>query len=176
MSKEFKAVTMGVDVFADKTTFIIRGWDEDVRSIVIGKDAINGTFRKMRGLDALRDMLWHGYNGQTIDLALIDAGNGLATLNVHHFCFENYSKILPAKCQKNTAWMVRGTPIKYDVAGTEKTNDLVLFSRADVKQIAQMRALDPFHECNDYVDAEILACTAALWLHPKSFAQKGGAS
>lgn len=176
MSKEFKAVTMGVDVFADKTPFIIRGWDEDVRSTIIEKDAINGSFRNMRGLDALRDMLWHGYNGHTIDLALIDAGDGLATSNVYHFCFENYSKILPAKGQRNTVWLVRGAPIKCDVAGTEKTNDLVLFSRADLKQIAQERALDPCNECDDYADAETLACAAALWLHPRIFVQEWDAS
>lgn len=100
-------VTAGIDVQISGVYYVVRGWGEKGRSILLDYGQLFGATRDDdNGLvgevwDDVADLLEKKYDGLPILTAFIDSGDGNVTSRVYEFCRDNPRNAVPVKGSKN---------------------------------------------------------------------------
>ncbi len=155
--KEFKLVTMGVDVRGDGLPIIVRGWNEDGRSTLIGKSILQ--FGGDPAFEELGGIFKNGFSGQKIDLAFIDSGDGNYTERIYRFCHIYKDEILPVKGMRVSG--MTSVNITPEFKGQLLDLWLVTLSHKEFTEKARNLVTDCFYVDDRFSDAEGLACAAA---------------
>ena len=162
--KEFKQVTIGVDVFNDCLAIIVRGWDDTGGSSLIGKNILE--YGGQPAFEELFGILNNGYDGHAIDVAFIDSGHGAFTHRIYRFCDIYNDKLIPVKGRNVTGMTT--VKIAPEFNGQLLDLCLVTFSQKEFSEKARDLATDCFYVDDRFSDAEGLAYAAAHWLCQKT--------